>query len=170
MEKVKGQKGLDNTTLFLGIGSGVVFVGILLTMILLMTSGGKKPEDVAKTPAGEKSEPKIEAPKAPPPKPAPKPAEAAKVASVSDLPEQVRHDMTQRIADARKEDDPKKALSLLEPLQEKLMREYNFSAPDLNAEIATFREAAKNAGAEPPKPPEGEQPEAKPEGEDKSAP
>jgi hypothetical protein len=170
MEKVKGQKGLDNTTLFLGIGSGVVFVGILLTMILLMTSGGKKPEDVARTPVAEKSEAKIEAPKAPLPKPAaPKPAEAAKV---TELPQQVRHDMISRISDARGMDDPKKALSYLEEFQQKLLADYGLSPPELNEAIAGFREAAKSAGAEPPKPPEGEQPEAKPEaeGEGKSAP
>ena len=166
MEKVKGQKGLDNTTLVLGIGGLLVVVGVLLTVILLMTSGGKKTEEVAKTPVAEKSEPKIEAPKAAPaPKPAPKPAEAAKP---TELPQQVRHDMISAISDARGMDDAKKGLAYLEGFQQKLLADYGLSPPELNEAIAGLKEAAKTAGDVPKAPEPETQPQ--PEGEGKSTP
>jgi hypothetical protein len=166
LEKVKGQKAVDSTTLALGIGGLLVFVGILLTIILLMTKGGHKEGGAAKAPPAE-ADSKAEAPKAvaPPPRPAaaPKP-EPAKITDAKDLPDQVRHKMIQALADARTEDDPRKALSLLEAIQQELLRDYGFSPPDLDAEIASLRGAAKAAGGGAP------EPEAKAAEPEKSAP
>jgi hypothetical protein len=154
LEKVKTQKAVDSTTVALGIGGLLVFVGILLTIVILMTSGGGHKEGrVARTPA-ESGAGAIEAPKtAAAPKPlTPAKLEPKKITDEKDLPQEVRFETTSMIGDAKSLDDPKRALAILEGQKQKLLRDYGFVPPALEEAIAGLREAAKGAGGEAPPP------------------
>jgi hypothetical protein len=165
----KEGRGIDPTTLWMGISGLVVFLGVIVTISYLVffssgsdtekpatvssessSSGGRasggtalaSPQESTKSPAAPASVPAA-------PKAAEKPKAAAK-ASIKNLPKEIINMIDSSIADAKSESDPHVKLQKLEALKNRLEeRGYEDLPKKLLDDIGLAQEEAKQAPVAP---------------------
>ena len=150
----KASRGIDPTTLWMGISGGVVFVAVVFSMLYLVfgTPGTNAPEKQS-TVASENTAPAPELPKVPAanpagvpaaPKATEKPKEVAKE-SVKSLSRERRNEIDAAIADAKAELNPHDGLKILENLKTELEGKHFEPPENLLQAIGQMEEAAKQA-------------------------
>jgi hypothetical protein len=154
---IKTEKRMDPATMWIGIGALVVCVGIIITIVFLVVSGGGHGKPGAtKTAASAKDKEAEEAaerlrrltaaPKATATAAAAAPVEPAKPALKTELPELLKQEIADAISDAMSI-DPAQGLALLEEKKQKLLAE-NYVVPQ-NLEDA-LKNRREEAGEAPP--------------------
>jgi len=150
---VKAQKAMDPATMWIGIGALVVCVGIVLTIVFLVASGGHGKPDASKTPAvagnkeAEDAAERLKKLTAAPPKSAAAaaaPIEPAKAALKTELPETIKDEVAVAISDAMSI-DPAQGLALLEGKRTELTSKNYVIPQNLEDAIKNRREMAGEA-------------------------
>jgi len=165
---VKGEKRMDPATMWIGIGALVVCVGIVLTIVFLVASGGghkggaPKTAAVAKDKEAEEAAERLKKLTAAPTKgtaAAAAPVEATKPALKTELPETIRQEVHDEISDAMSI-EPAQGLVLLEARKQKLVAENYVVPQNLEDAIKNRREAVGESPLQDaaPTPPAGDAP------------